>query len=192
MENELIKFLSKYIDLSEGEIETVIELNLIRKYNKGALLLHAGEVSQECYFVLEGCLRSYYLIDGEEKTTAFYTESQVATPVSYTTRAESDYYVSCLENCILCVGTPEKSAILVKRIPKLEAIGHVLNSESTIENRILFDNYLTMTPEKRYLNLLETRPDLCNRVPQYHLASYLGIKPESLSRIRKRIVMNKP
>ena len=91
---------------------------------------------------------------------------------------------------MVCVGNIEKTNALLKKIPRLESIGHILNGELVIQNQLEFDSYKTLTPEKRYLKLLESRPDLCNRVPQYHLASYLGIKPETLSRIRKRLTLN--
>ena len=188
MENNFIEFLSQYITLTEDEKKIIEELNLIRKYKKGTVLLKEGMISNECYWVLKGCLRSYYVIDGEEKTTAFFTETQIATPVSYAKRTPSEYYISCLEDCMLSVGTIEKTNMLISKIPKVKIIGNILNGELLVENQILFDNYMMLTAEKRYLKLLETRPDLCNRVPQYHLASYLGIKPESLSRIRRRLI----
>lgn len=191
MDNEIVKFLSKYITLTEDEIEAIIKLDLIRKYKKGTVLLKEGAISKECFLVLSGCIRSYYLIDGEEKTTAFYVESQLIYSVSYMKGIPSEYYLSCLEDCILCVGTLEKTKELVDKVPKLEALGHIFNSELLVESQVLFDKYKTLSPEQRYLKLLETRPDLCDRVPQYHLASYLGIKPQSLSRIRKRILTNK-
>jgi CRP-like cAMP-binding protein len=190
MENEIIKFISKFVKLTDEEADVLLGLDLIRKFDKGTVLLEAGAISNECFLVLEGCIRSYFLIDGEEKTTAFFTENQVATPVSYYTRTTSEYFLSCLEDSILCVGTIEKTTSLLKKIPRLESIGHILNGELVIQNQVEFDSYKTLSPEKRYLKLLESRPDLCNRVPQYHLASYLGIKPETLSRIRKRLVTN--
>lgn len=191
MENEVVEFLAKYIDLTEEEAATIIELDLIKKYPKGTTLLREGEVCQACYLVLEGCLRSYYLIDGEEKTTGFFVESQLVYTVSYMKGTPSEHYLSCLEDCIACVGSPEKTKELVKKIPKLESIGHLFNSELMVEKQVFIENYMTLGPEKRYLKLLESRPDLVNRVPQYYLASYLGIKPETLSRIRKRLVKNK-
>jgi len=187
MEKRIIEFLSKYITLSKEEIEIISELNLIKKFNKGDALLKQGEVAEECYFILEGCVRSYHLLDGEEKTTEFYTENQPITPVSYTTRIPSEYYLSCVEDCIISLGSAKRSETLLKKVPKIEALIRTVTGELLADQQIKFDNYVNLSPEKRYLKLLETRPDLCQRVPQYQLASYLGIKPESLSRIRKRI-----
>lgn len=83
MEKEILKYLSKYIALTEDEVKIIIDLNLVRMFKKGTILLREGEVSKVCYMVLSGCVRSYYLVDGEEKTTAFYTEHQPITSVSY-------------------------------------------------------------------------------------------------------------
>lgn len=188
MENDIINFISKFVALTKEEINTIAEFDLIKKFRRNTVLLQEGAVSNECFLVLEGCIRSYFLIDGEEKTTEFFTESQIAMPISYYTKSPSEYFISCLEESIVCVGTMEKTNNLLKKIPKLEVIGHVLNSQQVVQHKVESDNFKTQLPEKRYLSLLESRPDLCNRVPQYYLASYLGIKPETLSRIRKRIM----
>lgn len=191
MDHEIVKFIAGYISLSKEEMECIEALELIRKYRKGSILLKPGEVSDSCFLVLKGCVKSYFEQDGEEKITGFFLESQPIFTVSYMNRTPSEYYLSCLEDSIICVGSPEKTKEMISKIPKLEAIGKTINGEMMVKNQIQLDTYMTLSPEKRYLKLLETNPDLCNRVPQYQLASYLGIKPESLSRIRKRLLTNK-
>jgi hypothetical protein len=76
----------------------------------------------------------------------------------------------------------------VQQIPKMKELISQFNEQLFTESQIKFEQYFTLSPQKRYLKLLDTRPDLCQRVPQYMLASYLGIKPESLSRIRKKML----
>jgi len=187
MADEIMKFITDYIPLSEEEINIIKEQNLIKTYKKDTLLLSEGELAKECYFILRGCVRSYYLINGEERTTEFYTETQTITPVSYVKKQLSEYYLSCLEDCILAVGSPERNKELIEKIPKLESLILQMNSELLVQKQISFDSFKNLSPEMRYLKLLEARPDLLNRVPQYHLATYLGITPVSLSRMRKRI-----
>lgn len=187
MDTTLIDFLSKYIVLSEEEVQIIKKHNLIKEYKKNTILLSEGQVSKECYLVLKGCVRSYYLLDGEEKTNAFYTENEPITPISYTKKSPSEYYLSCLEDCILSIGTPEKTNHFLNEFPKFASLIATISNELLADNQVLFDDFKNLPPEKRYLKLLEKRPDLIKRVPQYHLASYLGIKPQSLSRIRKRI-----
>ena len=91
MENPIIQFISSYIELTPQEIAIVNEQNQIKSFKKGTVLLAEGAYAKECYFILKGCVRSYYLIDGEERTTEFYTESQGINPVSYLTKQRSEF-----------------------------------------------------------------------------------------------------
>lgn len=182
---EIINFIESYIALSADEKDIIRDLNLIKEYKKDSIILHEGAYAKECYFVLKGCVRAYYVIEGEEKTTEFYTERHAITPISYATKKPSDYYLSCLEDCVLSLGT--KNDILIKKIPRLESLIAKFNGEMLIDKQVSLDNFKNFSPEIRYQKLMESRPDLINRVPQYHLATYLGITPVSLSRMRKRI-----
>ncbi|AHM62623.1 putative transcriptional regulator, Crp/Fnr family protein [Flammeovirgaceae bacterium 311] len=187
METSLIDFLSQYILLSEEEVQIIKKHNLIQEFKKNTILLKEGQVSTECYLVLKGCIRSYYLLDGEEKTTEFFIENQPVTPVSYIKKIPSEYYLSCMEDCILSIGSPEKTHHFLNEFPKFASLIGTISNDLLANHQMLFDDFKNLPPEKRYLKLIDTRPDLVNRVPQYYLASYLGIKPQSLSRIRKRI-----
>ena len=187
MENNIIQFLSQFVHLTEEEAALILQHNLLRNYPKGHILLNEGQVAQECFFVVKGCVRSYYLLDGEEKTTEFYTESQPITPVSYIHKAPSEYTLVCVEDCILSIGNDEKTKQLLAHSPKMVAMTNKIGNALMAEQQVSFDLFKTHSPEQRYLKLLELRPSLIHRVPQYQLASYLGIKPESLSRIRKRL-----
>jgi CRP-like cAMP-binding protein len=191
MENELFSFISKYMPLFEEEKKAIIELDIFRNYKKGTLLLKEGEFSKEGYFVIKGCIRSYYIIDGEEKTTAFYTESESFAPLCIVNNKPSDHYVSCVEDSILTVANPEKEKIIFEKFPRFESLCRVLSEELLAKNQASFDDFKTSSPEQRYLNLLQKRPDLLQRVPQYQMASFLGITPQSLSRMRNRLVKKK-
>ncbi|MBK6266064.1 Crp/Fnr family transcriptional regulator [Marivirga sp. S37H4] len=187
MENELFNFISKYIKLTEEERKVITDLAIFRTYKKGTVLLKEGDLSNDGYFVIKGCIRTYHVIDGEEKITAFYTESESCTPLCSVNKKPSEYYVSCVEDSILSVGNSEKETDLFEKFPRFETVCRLVSEELLVKNQATFDDFKTSTPEQRYLNLLNTRPDLIQRVPQYQIASYLGMKPQSLSRIRKRI-----
>lgn len=188
MQNILFDFIANYISLTHEEKNALLALDLFRSVKKGTVLLREGQHSQECYFVLKGCIRVYYVIDGEEKTTAFYTELEALTPPCVVTKAPSDYFISCVEDSILTVSHADMEAEINTRFPKFDIMCRKLSEELLAKQRIDFDEFKTSSPEKRYLNLLEKRPDLIQRVPQHQLASYLGIKPQSLSRLRARIL----
>ncbi|MFZ5970183.1 MAG: Crp/Fnr family transcriptional regulator [Bacteroidota bacterium] len=188
MKNILFDFISKYITLTEEEKNALVSLDLFRTVNKGTILLEEGQKSKESYFVLKGCIRTYYVLDSEEKTTAFYTEMEALTPPCVINKTPSDYYVSCIEDSILLVSNSDMEVEINSKFPKFDIMCRMLSEELLAKQRIDFDEFKTSSPEQRYLNLLQKRPDLIQRVPQHQLASYLGIKPQSLSRLRARIV----
>jgi CRP-like cAMP-binding protein len=188
MKNKLFDFIAKYISLTEEEKNALVSLDLFRSVKKGTTLLREGQKSKDSYFVLKGCIRIYYLIDGEEKTTAFYTEMEALTPHCVIDKAPSKYFISCVEDSILTVSNADMEAEMNSKFPKFEIMCKLLSEELLAKERIDFDEFKTSSPEQRYLNLIQKRPDLIQRVPQHQLASYLGIKPQSLSRLRARII----
>ncbi|MFQ3576005.1 MAG: cyclic nucleotide-binding domain-containing protein [Cytophagales bacterium] len=188
MHDILFDFISKYITLSEEEKNELLSLNLFQSVKKGTLLLEKGQKSNENYFVLKGCIRVFYIIEGEEKTTAFYTEMEGLTPLCALNKTTSDYFIGCVEDCILLVSNAEMSDEVNRKFPKFEIMCRVLSEELLAKERIEFDEFKTSSPEQRYLNLMQKRPDLIQRVPLHQLASYLGIQPQSLSRLRARIM----
>ncbi len=187
MENILFDFLSKYVALTEEEKNALISLDLFRSVKKGTILLREGQKSKDSYFVLKGCIRAYYMVDAEEKTTAFYTEMDALTPHCVISKTPSAYYVSCIEDTILTISNTDMEAEMNGKFPKFEILCRKLSEELLAKKQIDFDKFRTSSPEQRYLHLLETRPDLIQRVPQHQLASYLGVQPQSLSRLRARI-----
>ena len=191
MKNILFDFISKYISLTEDEKNAILSLDLFRSVKKGTTLLKEGQKSKDSYFVLKGCIRTYYVLDGEEKTTAFYTEMEVLTPPCVINKAPSEYFISCVEDNILSVSNADMEVEINSKFPKFEIMCRMLSEELLAKQRIDFDEFKTSSPEQRYLNLLQKRPDLIQRVPQHQLASYLGIKPQSLSRLRARILEKK-
>ena len=188
MQNKLFDFISKYISLTDDEKNVLLSLNLFRSVKKGTTLLKEGQHSKESYFVLKGCIRTYYIIDGEEKTTAFYTEMDALTPYCVINKTPSEYFISCVEDSILIVSNSDMSLEINSKFPKFEIMCRILSEELLAKQQINFDEFKTSSPEQRYLNLLQKRPDLIQRVPQHQLASYLGIQPQSLSRLRARIL----
>ena len=188
MQDILFDFISKYVSLTEDEKNAIIDLDLFRSIKKGAILLKEGQKSQDSYFVLKGCIRIYYVIEGEEKTTAFYTELDALTPHCVINKAPSDYFISCVEDSILLVANSDMGVEINSKFPKFDMMCRILSEELLVKQQIDFDEFKISSPEQRYLNLLQKRPDLIQRVPQHQLASFLGIKPQSLSRMRARIL----
>lgn len=147
MQDILFDFTAKYVSLTDDEKTATLSAEIFRSDKKGTILLKEGQKSKDSYFVIKGCIRTYYVLDGEEKTTAFHS-----------------------------------------KFPKLETLCRMISEELLAKQRIDFDTFKNSSPEQRYLNLLQKRPDLIQRVPQHQLASYLGMLPQSLSRLRARII----
>lgn len=188
MQNVLFDFISNYITLDEDEKSALLSLNLFHSVKKGTVLLKEGQKSNESFFVLKGCIRTFYMIDGEEKTTAFYTEMDSITPHCVVNKEPSAYFISTVEDSILTISNSDMEVEVNSKFPKFDIMCRKLSEQLLARHQIDFDEYKTSSPEQRYLNLIEKRPDLILRVPQHQLASYLGIKPQSLSRLRARIM----
>jgi CRP-like cAMP-binding protein len=191
MHDILFDFISKYISLTEDEKNALLSLDLFRSVKKGTILLKEGQHSKDSYFVLKGCIRVYYIIEGEEKTTAFYTELDAFTPHCVLDKTPSKYFIGCVEDSILTVSNSDMELEINSKFPKFETMCRIMSEKLLAKQQIDFDAFRTSSPEQRYLNLIQIRPDLIQRAPQHQLASFLGIKPQSLSRLRARIVEKK-
>lgn len=109
MQSKLINYFRKIMPLSEEEIETIINTMSIREYKKGKVLLKEGQISDETYFVSEGCVRQFYLVDGEGKTQNFFTDKQwVVSIKSFSQNIPSAHFLDCCTDVILVVGNREK------------------------------------------------------------------------------------
>ena len=188
MDNKFVQHFSKISPLSAEE-EAAIEASMrVETFKKGTMLLREGQVQVSSYFILEGCIREYLLIDGEEKTTNFFTEEQWVISLSnFNTPSLATHNLVCAEDTSVSIGNEREAQEMFKRFPRFETISRAVVEAAFAEQKQALTAYLTDSPEQRYLKLLNSRPDLFQRIPQYQLASYLGVKPESLSRIRKRL-----
>lgn len=159
-------YLSHLATLTDTEeMKAIVELFPVRTFKKGTILLRAGEVATETYYVLKGLVRQYYLTSGQP----------------------AKHFLSCLEESTLSIVARDKEVEFYQRFPRFEKMCRVSTEEELGNYQDMLATYITSSPEERYFNLTESRPELLDRVPQYQLASFLGVKPESLSRIRKRI-----
>lgn len=187
MQQELFAFIDQYMPLTAEEKQALVGLDIFHSFPKGTVLRRAGERWERSYFVLKGCLRSYRVVGGEERTVDLCTESEGITPPWVADQARSDLYVMCLEDVLLVVADERMEQAMFERFPRFETLCRIVSEKQLVKNKQDFADFKDRTPEERYVHLQENRPDLIQRVPQQHLASYLGMTPESLSRIRKRI-----
>lgn len=187
MEHPILNYIQKFTILTDEDKKALTAMLDTRIFPKGTVLLREGEVSTDGFFVLKGCVRQYYMVDGEERTTAFFTEEQW---LSYSNDPfnpkPSTFSLACVEDTsvVWCNGDSLENSALD---PKFETLGRLITEKELGRVQEAFARFVVSSPEERYVELLKSRPTLLNRVPQHQLASYIGVTPESFSRIRKRI-----
>lgn len=188
MNEELIEYLSQYIEVSPELAESIHASSLIKKFEKGEVILKEGDPYQEGLFVLKGCLRSYVLKDGQDITIDFYMEEQAVMPVGYNDPRPAEFNLECLEESLVLINTESQEKELLEKFPQLKSLCLTLSEVMAEKIQKEYATFKTSTPEERYRILIQKKPELMQRVPQYQIASYLGIKAESLSRIKKRML----
>lgn len=188
MKQILIQFLSNFSELTQTQVNEMADLMKVATFKKNSSIVKEGDYCTSCYFVLKGCLRQYIIQDGIEKTIAIYTENQsINYFISEDIQTKAENNLICIEDSTILVGNPKSDAQLFSKFPMLVDITRRMIEADLNTAQKNISTLITSSPEQRYKHLLEERPDLIQRVPQHIIASFLGITPESLSRIRKRI-----
>ncbi len=186
LKEKIRALVSNFKPLKPEDIDLIVEKTVVQEFKKGEILLREGQIPTKCYMVVEGCVREYFLKNGEEKCTAFYIESETFTPQTRDT--PSNYFWECAEDCVLTVSTNDFAEELRSLLPNLDRVfGQIAIDKITLAKRE-WSQFISSSPEERYLNLQKTKPQLFDRVPHHQIASYLGMQPQSLSRIRKRVI----
>lgn len=185
----LLGLLARHVTLGASEQQVVREITRIERYPKGTLLLAQGGHAGECWLVVSGCVRVFRETRAESRTLALHTELHVVIPPTYGTEEPSPVGVECLEDVVASASTPEEERRAFAEHPAFESVCRILGEALRSHLQRSHLDAVTLTPEERYRELVARRPELLQRVPQYHLASLLGIQPETLSRIRRRIAV---
>jgi CRP/FNR family transcriptional regulator, anaerobic regulatory protein len=183
--------INQIISLTDTEFEQFLAFTEIRKLKKKELILREGEICRAAWFINYGSLRYFYLVNGEEHTGQFFFENSWFTDFnSFLSSQPSKLYVEALEKTEIILISRASIEKLHTQIPKFERFSRLMAENAFKGLRNKTEMLANQSPEERYLNLVKERPKLIQRVAQRYIASYLGIKPQSLSRIRRRIFDN--
>jgi len=183
--------LSRFVNLTPAEFSQFTQYLTHKSLKKKEVLLQEGEVCRNAYFISQGCLRYYFNVEGEDKTGQFFFEGAwYADFESYITGRPSSENIQALEASELLLLSRKSLLQLFDKVPKFERFGRLIAENAFLGVKARNNSFLNQTPEERYQALLKERPKVISRIPQHYIASYLGIKPESLSRIRKRMMDN--
>ncbi len=181
--------IEKYFTLSEAEKETILGLTQIKKLRKKEFLLLEGEVSKCSAFVLSGCLRSYFVdTNGFEHILQFALEDWWITDMmSITTQTAANLNIDAIQDSDLLILTRENQLELFEKCPKMEKYFRIITEKgmANIQTRLLEN--MSLPAVQRYKNLTKKYPKIVEKVPQKLIASFLGITPEFLSKLRHQL-----
>ncbi len=189
MDNRLIDYFLKITNLTTDETKVLAESMVVKNFGKNDYLVKEGQFTNDTYFIINGCVRQFKILDGNDITTNFYTEEQwIISLENFEGKTESKYNLVCMEDTTVVIGDEQKAQEIFDQYPRFETTSRQIMETVFMEQQNLMTSYITDKPEQRYLKLLETRPGIFQRVPQYDIATYIGVKPESLSRIRRKLL----
>ncbi|HLT42102.1 MAG TPA: Crp/Fnr family transcriptional regulator [Sphingobacteriaceae bacterium] len=193
MHEYLYQKIKENISITDEEFEFVKTLFLPKKLRKKHFILEEGDICKYNIFVEKGILRTYKIDEkGNEHTLQFAFEGWWAADLySFFTNEPSSFYIEALENCELLLISKQSWDDLLDKVPSFERYFRILLQNNLISMQRRLMRSLSETAEEKYLNLAATFPDLLQRVPQTIIASYLGITPETLSRIRGQLALRR-
>lgn len=187
MNTTLKEFLSKYVILSDDELEDIASRFKRKVIKKNDYLLRQGDTCKDLVFVQEGCLRLYYLNEDIEVSVWFaFPQSSAIEMYSFISGNPSNYFLQAIEDSeVLCLQKAELNKLYQSQ-PKMQEMMRNFWEDVILNLINRFTALQTDSAEKRYLDLLN-KPAYMETIPQKYLASFIGVTPTSLSRIRKQI-----
>ncbi len=186
--NELIEYISNYTQLNEQELKSFKNAVEKRVYKKNEVIFSEGRISDEIYFVTQGCVRLFYNADGNDKTAFFYLEGQfICAGESYTFNIPAIENYQAMEETEIYILNKSSIEELLRAHPKFEILARIATENELITYQRMVASFITKSAEQRYIDLLNTQKELFQRVPQQYIASFLGVSPETLSRIKSRV-----
>jgi len=185
-------YVSKFVNLSAGELKYFNSMLQYKVIPKKTMLLQAGNICNFEAYVIKGCIREYYIDShGAELTLQFAVEDWwVSDITSFEDQKVSSMYIEALEDCELLMLSRQSKKQLLVQVPKLERMFRLMIQRhlSVVQSRLF--KTVTHSGMEKYLEFIQRYPTIPQRVPQRYIASYLGMSPEFLSKLRTRHLKN--
>ena len=188
----ILKNISRFIELTDEEKNFFTSLLKIKKLRKKQYLLQEGDISRYEYFVNKGCIRAYSIDEkGQEHIVQFAIEDWwIGDMYSFLTQTPARLTIDALEDSELFCLDSSSLEILFKQVPKFERFFRMLVQNAFIAGQRRIIETMSLTADDRYCSFIEKYPLMEQRLPLKQIASFLGITPESLSRIRSQYNKN--
>ena len=187
MKENIKNVFSEHIKLTETELLILSESLITKHYKKGEYFIKEKDFCDYVGFVDKGLFNFFYLIDGVDHIRGFFFMNDfISNYPCFLLGNKSKFYIRALENSSITLIHKKDLFLLYKQLPKLQELSRSIVEKLYIEISEKYESFFIKTAEERYLELINSEPDILKIVPQYMIASYLGITPEGLSRIKKR------
>lgn len=189
MYNQLIKKISNYISLNQEDIDLIHSLFQYKTIEKGTSVIEIGKHTNKAFFINAGYLRYYKILEsGEDLIVHLYTPNNFAASLNgFFLDRRSEEELQAITDCELLHITKSDLDKLYSTSPKWQCFGRKLMEDFLIEKEERISDQLSLTAQEKYLKLLKTDPQIIQNIPVKYIASFIGIQPESLSRIKNRI-----
>lgn len=185
----LILRIKEYIPLNKVEIESVRRLFIRETYKKNEFILKEGELCQKLYFIAKGIVRFSLFINGEDRTFVFRSEGAFCSDLdSFLRKTPSKRSISTIEPTTIFSITYDNLQALYNELTYGDRFGRLVIEETFVMAINSLTTFYTETPEQRYIRIAKQHKNILQRIPQYHIASCIGISPQALCRIKKRIL----
>lgn len=180
--------IDRLVLFSDAEKRVFEEHLKPKSLTRQEVLVDLGDVAKQAYFIIKGCVRFYYITeDGKEITGFVFTENMFTSAhTSFFNQLPSNQVLETIEPCEVLTLSFSALNELYQTVPNTNVLVRKIFQERFTYAQKVVESLISLKPEERYQNLLKERPDLVSRIPQNILATYLGITPVSLSRIRAR------
>ena len=188
MFSNFLKHISKYSELDEVPVGILQKYFKSTSYKKKDYLLHEGQICNSIHFVEKGCLRMYFINDRlNEQITQFALENWwISDYFSFANNSPSEYFIQTVEKSeILSIDKNDFEALL-KELPEMERYFRIIMQRNVTASQIRLKQMYELSKEEFYLQFCNSFPEFIQRVPQYMIASYLGLTPEYVSELRKK------
>jgi CRP-like cAMP-binding protein len=191
MQNTYPSFIShikKYVDLTDQDIEKLETYVRPVELKKKEFLLTEGKVCKSNYFVINGCLRMFYNNDKmQEQTMQFALETWwLSDYFSFAKQKPSEYFIQAVEKSVVLAIDYQRQEQLFAEVPQMESYFRIMMQRALAASQLRVKLIYQLSKEEMYRHFSSSFPQFLQRVPQYMLASYLGLTPEYLSELRKK------
>ena len=188
MFHQLKKFCTSVVPFEKQELDLIDKYFTSKTLKKRELLIEEGKVCQFLAFISKGSIRHYHILDGNEKTCDISFENQWVTDFkSFTNRVSGTMNLQATEDTVVFCISRDHLGLLYQESQAFETFGRIMTEQVAHRATEIAMSLSSNKPEQRYLDLIENRPDMFQRIPQKYIANFIGISPESLSRIQKMV-----